>query len=330
MGTPTKMHVSRMLSRVHCVRRVAQAPGIPSLLMQTRPEGGHNEALRLGFRGLSTGREEDEKSVKSHAPAAIPALTVGAATIGSITPSLCGATAEALSPGALYFLSTAPVLACQVLWMAPLPTIRTVQARGTTESLPPLPYFSMATNGYLWVAYGAAAGMDMTIMVPNLTGMLFGSYYCSQFIKYNSKEHNLQPYYAGSAAIVALVTGAVTMLPMATAQQVLGYTGCAVVVAMFSGPLQVIRKVLDDKSTRSLPFPMAIATTVNCICWGSYGWIVIEDPFVYLPNSLGLAAGLAQLSLFARFGIQSAADDDTSSSSDPPKKYQHHWSDYSK
>lgn len=78
-------------------------------------------------------------------------------------------------------------------------------------------------------------------MVPNLTGMLFGSYYCSQFIKYNSKEHNLQPYYAGessphhrlsvllteilgagSAAIVALVTGAVTMLPMATAQQVLG------------------------------------------------------------------------------------------------------------
>ena len=92
------------------------------------------------------------------------------------------------------------------------------------------------------------------------------------------------------------------------AQTSLGYLGCAVVVAMFSGPLMVIKEVIDTKSTKNLPFPMAIATVVNCSLWLGFGLLVIDDPFVWFPNVLGLGSGIAQLALFAKYGFHTEAD----------------------
>ena len=95
---------------------------------------------------------------------------------------------------------------------------------------------------------------------------------------------------------------------------------------MFSGPLAVIKvrgktskifvcisnvkrnfvrsqEVIETKSTKSLPFPMAVATVVNCSLWASFGGLVIHDPFIWAPNILGLASGLTQLGLFAKYGF---------------------------
>ena len=83
---------------------------------------------------------------------------------------------------------------------------------------------------------------------------------------------------------------------------------CAVVVAMFSGPLMVIKEVIDTKSTKNLPFPMAIATVVNCSLWLGFGLLVIDDPFVWFPHVLGLGSGIAQLALFAKYGFHTEAD----------------------
>ena len=42
--------------------------------------------------------------------------------------------------------------------------------------------------------------------------------------------------------------------------------------------------------------------------WLAYGVLVADDAFVYVPNGLGCAAALLQLSLFARFGIYKGDD----------------------
>ncbi len=123
------------------------------------------------------------------------------------------------------------------------------------------------------------------------------------FTRYDSKQYDLTVYKVGAAAAIAGTTGVVAMMAPAAAQAVLGWAGVAVVVAMFSGPLQVIAGVVKSKSTRNLPFPMAVATVANCTLWGAYGALVIHDPFIWAPNVLGLASGLAQLGLFAKYGI---------------------------
>jgi solute carrier family 50 protein (sugar transporter) len=145
--------------------------------------------------------------------------------------------------------------------------------------------------------------MNLTIMVPNVTGMIAGAYYSYKFVQNNSGQFNLTPYYAGTAASIATVTGMLALMPADQAQNALGYLGCVIVVAMFSGPLAVIKEVIETKSTKSLPFPMAVATVVNCTLWGAFGSLVVHDPFIWAPNFLGLSSGLAQLALFAKYGF---------------------------
>jgi solute carrier family 50 protein (sugar transporter) len=201
------------------------------------------------------------------------------------------------------FLQVAPVISCQAMWLAPYPTIQKAIKDKSTGGLPPLGYFSMFANGYLWFGYGVASGMDLTIIVPNVTGMIAGCYYSYHFIQHNSGQFDLNPYYIGTGGAMAAVTGMLAFLPPDQAQMGLGYLGCAVVVAMFSGPLTVIKQVIETQSTRDLPFPMAVATVVNCFLWGSFGYFVIDDAFVWGPNTLGLASGLTQLALFAKYGF---------------------------
>ena len=75
------------------------------------------------------------------------------------------------------------------------------------------------------------------------------------------------PYYAGTAASFATVTYFATMMPVEQGQNAIGYLGCAVVASMLGGPLQTIKTVLKEKSTRTLPFPMAVMTLINASLW---------------------------------------------------------------
>ena len=253
-----------------------------------------------------------------------------------------------VGPSAVAFLRISPVVVCQLLWLAPLPTARAVIRRRSTRGLPPLGWFSMLANGYLWSAYGVVAGMDLTIVLPNVTGLLAGAWYSAVFLRHDSGSFDTRPYTGAVAATVTGVTVVVELLPAARAQRVLGWLGVAVCVAMFSGPLQVIRSVIAAQSTRDLPFPMAVATVANCTSvsaaaaanaandvrrlrcspslgrsccahspcaitcadfaslprlWALFGALVRHDPFVWVPNALGLTSGLVQLCLFARYGI---------------------------
>ena len=201
------------------------------------------------------------------------------------------------------FLSIAPGVASQVFWIAPYSTLRKVVRNKSTEGLPPLPYFSMMVNGFLWLMYGVCADMDPSIMLPNLTGMVAGMYWSWLFRRHDSGQFDTDRYQRSAAMIMGTIAVAVASLPAATARSVLGWAGCIVCVVMFSGPLQVISSVIAARSTRNLPFPMAVATVVNCVLWLMYGSLVTHDPFVWAPNVLGLTSGLVQLALFARYGI---------------------------
>ena len=43
-----------------------------------------------------------------------------------------------------------------------------------------------------------------------------------------------------------------------------------------------------------------------CVAWSGYGWFVIDDAYIYVPNLLGLTASLVQLSLFVVYGVDKA------------------------
>eukprot|EP00755_Sulcionema_specki_P019266 Sspe_Gene.69009::Locus_40670_Transcript_1_1_Confidence_1.000_Length_929::g.69009::m.69009/K15382/SLC50A, SWEET; solute carrier family 50 (sugar transporter) len=235
----------------------------------------------------------------------LPTVAHAAEAEAASAPAKIAAAKAAYGATTVGFLQVAPPFAAQFLFFSPLATIREVQKAGTTGKMPMLPYTMMACNGFLWMTYGVLTG-DMTLIAANMSALVMGSYYCMQFLKYKAPETDVKTpiMLAGSAALA--VTGMAAAMPTAQAIDAIGMTGCAVVVAMFGGPLSAIQTVLKEKSTASLPFPMAIATTINCTLWLAYGWFVLLDPYIWGPNGLGLLSGVVQLLLFARFGFAKA------------------------
>ena len=95
------------------------------------------------------------------------------------------------------------------------------------------------------------------------------------------------------------VGGIGMFMEQAVAQNAIGLIGCGVVVAMLGGPLQVFKEVERTKSTKDLPLPMAIATSSMRL----FGFILRYDAYVWAPNNIGVASGITQLALIAKYGI---------------------------
>jgi solute carrier family 50 protein (sugar transporter) len=223
-----------------------------------------------------------------------------------------------LSPGITWWLESCvgfngislglPGLAAQVMFLAPMQAMSQIKAAGTTSKLPLLPYTAMMASGFVWAAYGLLLN-NPAIWLPNIPALVLGAYYSYTFAKFAPAGANWLPstkgvHAVGVAAIFAGTTAAALTLDTATAVNALGILGDGIVIAMFGGPLIAIKTVLSEKSTRSLPFAFTIASFVNCALWSTYGIAVIHDPYIWIPNVLGLASSIAQLGLFARFGFK--------------------------
>jgi hypothetical protein len=67
--------------------------------------------------------------------------------------------------------------------------------------------------------------------------------------------------------------------------------------------MKYIQVIIEEKSTASMPFATSMATFLNALCWSLYGVIEVNDPIVYIPNSIGLFLACIQLSLFVIYGF---------------------------
>ena len=102
-------------------------------------------------------------------------------------------TVPSVSGFALTLLKVSPVITCQALWAAPYPTIKEVVRKKSTEGLPPLPYYSMMANGFLWVVYGCVCDFNPTIIAPNASSVFYARTYINQhffFLGYAIDRHH--------------------------------------------------------------------------------------------------------------------------------------------
>ena len=233
-------------------------------------------------------------------PMNFTAMLYGVLPVSATSSANTVATSTALSASMVTFLKVAPPVACQIVFLAPLAAMKQFKAEKSTKEVSPIPYAAMTINGALWVMYGLLKS-DFTIILPNISGFFFGAYYTYTFSLYT--ERNMIPYYAGIAAGIGFCATMATSLETAAAVNAIGIFGCGIVATMFGGPLGSIKTVIEDKNTDSLPVAFTLATFVNCILWSSYGWLVIDDIYVWGPNLAGLIFSSVQIGLYGKYGL---------------------------
>eukprot|EP00292_Cryptomonas_paramecium_P021505 CAMPEP_0113668642 /NCGR_PEP_ID=MMETSP0038_2-20120614/4116_1 /TAXON_ID=2898 /ORGANISM="Cryptomonas paramecium" /LENGTH=170 /DNA_ID=CAMNT_0000584413 /DNA_START=156 /DNA_END=668 /DNA_ORIENTATION=- /assembly_acc=CAM_ASM_000170 len=158
-----------------------------------------------------------------------------------------------------------------------------------------------------WTTYGFLKE-NPSIWISNISAICFGCYYIwvySRFVEASDRS-GLMNQLMGAACLIAVVGLCAVILPLVTAIQYIGMIGTGIVVVMFSGPLAAIKTVVRERSTQSIPPVFAVASFVNCLLWLGLG-VQLEDPFVWFPNGLGLAAAVVQLGLFGVYGLPRAA-----------------------
>jgi hypothetical protein len=108
----------------------------------------------------------------------------------------------------------------------------------------------------------------------------------------------------GVLVFVALLAGLVIPSP-AAAESFVG--GCATAAALlyYAAPLSSAWEVVRSRSAASLSLPLCLASLTNAALWSVYG-AAVRDPAILVPNVPGIACGLLQLALIARFGARLA------------------------
>jgi len=203
-----------------------------------------------------------------------------------------------ISPLMLTAISNAPLLAFGFVQLSGLAPIRKILQDGKTGELSPFPFVSLYTNCAIWELYGILNN-DYTIKIANLAGIVLGMAYTAVYSRYTSQS--MMPYYLGSSSLLAVMLSSPLWLPLENSIQLLGSFGCVSAVILMASPLTVVKTVIDQKSTQSMPFVVSLAMTLNGMSWFTYGWFVANDTYIWLPNGLGTIAGVAQLSLFALY-----------------------------
>lgn len=131
--------------------------------------------------------------------------------------------------------------------------------------------------------------------------MLFGLYYCTEFIQYAPKSSPTLPgsvktHIQGCGAIAITVTF-LYLSGLSFATELIGKAAVVLCLAMFGSPLAALRVVVQTRSAKAIPLPFTLASLVNCFLWTIYGVFELGDINVYLPNILGLSFSVVQLAL---------------------------------
>jgi len=198
-------------------------------------------------------------------------------------------------------------LTAQLQFLAPITTISGILKSRSVGKLPLLPYSAMLATTAIFTIYGVLVG-NIAIWAPHMPGVILSAAYTMAFLVNCPKEADWLPsgrsVHVGALLGLALVIASlIATFDKMKAASIIGLMGNAVCIAMFGGPLSAIKTVLQERSTKSLPFAFGIVTLINASLWCFYGAAIIHDPLIWFPNSLGVLSGVAQMILFARFGF---------------------------
>lgn len=195
-------------------------------------------------------------------------------------------------------------LASIIVFLAPLPTIRSISIQKSVGNLPLLPYSTMVTSCFVWVVYGLLIN-ESKVWTTNSVGLVLGVYYFLEYIRFSPKKSPILPgsvlQHVRVSCLIMASIAAVAFLKDDSAFWV-GSFAVFLCVVLFASPLAALKTVLQQKSAKSIPLPFTITTLVNCSLWAAFGLLDIHDVNVYVPNILGLACGVAQLFLKLWYG----------------------------
>lgn len=202
-------------------------------------------------------------------------------------------------------LSVAGPLFFMGMQISSLKTAATISYNKSVGSLSPIPFLSLFTNGCVWFIYGCAQN-DWTVLIPNFSAILVGAI-CVIIFQKNSQK-GISNFLYSVAFIVVMPS---VFFGIAGDTVTLGLVGVFVSILLMGSPLSTVSVVLKERRTDSMPFATSLMAFLNSLSWSLYGYMVVDDPILWLPSAIGFLLSSFQLMLFGIYGFPLAAEADS-------------------
>lgn len=193
------------------------------------------------------------------------------------------------------------------LFLSPVPTFIRIWKKGSVEQFSSTPYLATLINCMVWVIYGLPmVHPNSTLVVTiNGTGTAIEVAYLTLFLIFcHEKRNRLKVLLIVVVEIIsiAIVTAVVLTLVHTTERRsmVVGIIAILFNIMMYASPLSVMKLVISTKSVEYMPFFLSLASFANGVAWTTYAFLPF-DPFIAIPNGLGMLFSLAQLVLYATY-----------------------------
>ncbi|KAF6244012.1 hypothetical protein COO60DRAFT_1631461 [Scenedesmus sp. NREL 46B-D3] len=154
-----------------------------------------------------------------------------------------------------------------------------------------LPFIAMAANCFAWIIY-AYVGLDWYIYFGNIPGLMFGMFYVLTCYKYSKEQAQdaLRNIFL-AACLLFFVIGLVSLaakLDTPGVKTLWGSTCVAILAVYYAAPLTSLARVVAQRDSSSLHWPLCCMNVINGTLWFAYG-MALRDWFVGAPNGVGAA-----------------------------------------
>jgi solute carrier family 50 protein (sugar transporter) len=205
--------------------------------------------------------------------------------------------------------------ACLIaLMLSMLSTALDLQSNRNERKLSAVPYLTLLVNCSVWSLYAAAQGL-IALFLPNALGIFIGMY-CS-LVYYQNSRIPLPTEYM-MIAVATILTSLVFVSLGYT--ELVGFIAILLSTGVYASPLATLKTVLEEKSTKSMPFYTSLLVWLSALFWTLYGAAVAYDVNVLIPSLLGFILASVQMYMFFLYGINREAID--SDAAKPEHVYQ--------
>lgn len=206
-----------------------------------------------------------------------------------------------------------------VLQLSPLRMITEMRLSKSTMGQSPIPLLALACCGCQWSYYGYFAYLStsnvgfLSLIHSNVLAIVLGLYYVYTYISIASKDEanssSIGNLYTLSLIAAILFIGEYVYCALSpeitdinNALFISGLFSASISILVAASPLVGVPAALATRSVSAIPIDMVIASAVSNVLWSIFGFL-LGDPWVWIPNSVGLALSGVQIAAILYIAI---------------------------
>ncbi|XAR52243.1 hypothetical protein NMG60_11020201 [Bertholletia excelsa] len=195
-----------------------------------------------------------------------------------------------------------------LLYAAPILTFHKVIRKRSTEDFSCVPYVTAFSNCFLYTWYGlpvvSCGWENFSLVTINGLGVLLELSFIITYFRFAS---------VGGKKKVAMLAIPVILVSCAAAiisafvfhdhhrrKVFIGSVGLVACVSMYGSPLVAVKKVIQTKSVKFMPFYLSFFSFLASSIWLAYGFLS-RDLFLASPSLVGCPLAVLQLLVYCKY-----------------------------